>query len=127
MVPAPPYPLVQFDTGLGFGTLEPGDFGLWTGFSELDGAGAVTFGPHSAALIATLLSEGDGVFSMVLSVVSGLFTVDPVAYGFGGGALLTRAVGPVSITAAVPEPATLGLFAVGLALTSARRRRRRTV
>lgn len=64
VVPAPPYPLIQFDTGLVFGTLQPGEFGTWTGFSELDGAGAQIFGPISASLVATLLPEGDGVFSL---------------------------------------------------------------
>ena len=125
VVPAPPYPFVQFDTGLGFGTLGPGDFGLWTGFSELNGAGSTIFGPHSAALLGTVLSEGDGVFSMVLSVVTGSFTVDPVAYGYSNQILLTEAVAPISVVVdAVPEPTTLTLVGLGLAAAACRRRRR---
>ena len=124
VVPEPPYPFVQFDTGLGFGTLGPGDFGLWTGFSDLNGTGSTIFGPFSAALIATVLSEGDGVFSMVLSVVTGSFTVDPVAYGYNNQVLLTEAVAPVSVVAAVPEPTTLTLLGLGLAAAAHRRRRR---
>ncbi len=124
VVPTPPYPFVQFDTGLGFGTPEPGDFGLWTGFSELNGAGSTIFGPHSVALLATVIPEGDGVFSMVLSVVTGSVTVDPVAYGYENQVLLTEAVSPVLVEAApVPEPATLTLVGLGLAAAACRRRR----
>ena len=122
VVPPPPYPLVQFDTSLGFGTLGPGEFGLWTGFSELNGAGSPIFGPFTANLTATLLPDGDGVFSMVLSVVTGSFTVDPVAYGFGNSVLLTNAVAPIGVTT-VPEPATLALVTAGLATAALRRRR----
>lgn len=61
---------------------------------------------------------------VVLSVVAGSFTVDPVAYGFVDNTLLTSAVAPVPVVASVPEPTTLTLVGIGLAVARHRRRRR---
>ena len=101
----------------------PGDFGLWTGFSELDGGGAQIYGPFNAILHSTVLTAGtvDGLFSMVLTVATGSITVDPVAYTWIDNN--TLGAGPVTPTlAAVPEPAMLTL--VGFALAGAAWRRR---
>jgi hypothetical protein len=123
VVPPPPY------LGIGLYTNSlpqgPGDFGLWTGYSELDGGGAQIFGPFNANLHSTVLMAGavDGVFSMVLSVVSGSITVDPVAYTWINND--TLGAGPVAgVPAAVPEPATLLLLGAGLGAGAWRRRRR---
>ena len=127
VVPAPPYPLVQFDTGLGFGTVQPGEEANWTAFSELDGGGSTIFTHNSPSILSTLLAEGDGVFSIVLSVMAGSFTVEPLAYGFANNTLVTDAVAPTVVVAAAPEPATLALFGVGLAAAVTARRRRRAL
>ena len=38
----------------------PGDFGLWTGYSELDGGGAQIYGPFNAILHSTGADGGNG-------------------------------------------------------------------
>jgi hypothetical protein len=128
VVPPPPYQFIQFEPG-GYGSLVEEDFGLWRGFSELDGGGSLMYGPQSSQLIATLLTDDDGIFSMILTVLNGSFTVDPVAYGYENQVLLTPAVAPVSVvtTAAVPEPSTLMLAGIGLAGAVCHHRRRRRV
>lgn len=125
-MPPAPYLGIAFYSGVDEGAaLQPGNFGLWRGYSELNGAGDLIYGPFNAILHSTVLGEGavDGVFSMVLSVVTGSITVDPVAHVWIDNN--TLGPGPVApLPPAVPEPATLTLLAVGLAAAVCRRRRR---
>jgi hypothetical protein len=124
VIPPPPYQAVQFEPRLDTSTLDATDHGLFRGFSELDGNGAQIFGPQFVNFLGTVLTtEGDGIFSMVLTVTSGSFTVNPVAFGYEDQRLLTGAVAPLSVVVStVPEPATLTLVALGLAAAARRRR-----
>ena len=96
----------------------------------MNGAGALIYS-FTSVLHSTVLGAGavDGVFSMVLSVVTGSVTVDPFAHVYidndtqGPGPV---AGVPVGVPAAVPEPATLTLLGAGVA-AGVWRRRRRTV
>jgi hypothetical protein len=127
VVPPPPYLGISFYSGVDTtAALQPGNFGLWTGFSELDGGGTQIYGPFNAILISTVLQDAgavDGVFSMVLSVINGSITVDPYAHTWLNNSV--QGAGPVFPTqAAVPEPSTLTLFGVGLAVSAWHRRQR---
>lgn len=106
-------------------------------YTELDGAGTAVFGgtvngigqfifsafsgdPNSSDIL-------DGIFSWVVSGVSGSFAIDSAtAEGFTSieRDVGTGSVGPIEVITSVPEPGTLSLLAIGLAgFTFARRRR----
>jgi hypothetical protein len=125
VVPAPPYLQAEWDTGIDLTTVDAGDTGSWTLFSELNGTGTSFFTSDRADFFA-LNAPGlrDGIFSAVLTLTSGSITVDPVAFGRGrNSAIITDEIAPVLVQA-VPEPATLALFGSGLAFIAMRRRRR---
>ena len=124
----PPYLGISFYSGADASASQPGNFGLWRGYSELDGAGDLIYGPFTAILHSTVLGAGavDGIFSMILSVQTGSITVDPFAHVWIDNN--TQGPGPgAPLPAAVPEPATLTLLGMGLAGGAWQRRRRSRV
>src|SRR6185436_11536661 len=105
-VPPPPYTFGEFDTGLVLSTLDGGDAGVWTGFDQLNGGGAVVFGPFNGVnlLSTSNVALGDGLFSFVLTVTSGSITIDPFAFGGDNNVNLTGNISPLADNT-VPEPA----------------------
>jgi hypothetical protein len=129
--PAPPYVLASVNlntSGLDFEPCDSGlcdllDIGVWKFWTELDGAGSLFFS-HDVSLGAKFHTEmHDGVFSATLEMTAGAITVDPVACGIAADGSRTPDCPAAPPPPPVPEPATVGLVALGAGALLARRRR----
>ncbi|HEV8393096.1 MAG TPA: PEP-CTERM sorting domain-containing protein [Vicinamibacterales bacterium] len=133
--PAPPYLRAGVNlnrSGLDFepppcDVCEPLDVAVWKFWTELDGNGTL-FLVHNATLASAwnFLEMQDGVFSATLQMFEGSIVVDPIACGIAADESRTSGCSPFE-PPQVPEPATVGLLAIGAGTLVARRRRTRAV
>ena len=125
---------VSFDTavaGLGLQIESAAFFDFGASLEIFDGA--TSLGLFTVSGVTTGAEDGTAPFLAALSdsanITSAVFTLTSnTDFGFGVNRLLTAdsAAGPpTGPPAAVPEPGTLSLFAIGAAGTIAQRRRRR--
>ena len=101
--------------------------GEWKFWTELDGKGDL-FLAHDATLggAHNFPEMEDGVFSATLQMFEGSIVVDPVACGVAADDSRTSGCPPF-LPSPAPEPATIGLLALGAGALLARRSRTRAV
>jgi hypothetical protein len=128
-VPPPPYVSIS-SVAVGFANVDAGDMGAFDFFDGLNGTG-VTFNGSFSGLVpsVSLIFVGiiapqslDGIFSLRAIGTGGTFDILSVVATAQSATGATVHLTGVPV-AAVPEPATIVLFATGLAGALARRRR----